>query len=155
VSAILNMPPMHLRAMTEADLSAVMEIERQGYAHPWTEGIFRDCMRVGYFCRVLELDGRVAGYGIMSTGAGEAHVLNICVTPRMRRRGLGRSILSDLIEAARRLHAKEILLEVRPSNESALGLYNDIGFSEVGIRKAYYPGARGREDALIMAMSLE
>ncbi len=155
MSAILNTPEIRVRAMTEADLPAVMDVERQGYSHPWTEGIFRDCMRVGYFCRVLELDGVVTGYGIMSTGAGEAHVLNICVAPKQRSRGLGRSILTHLIEAARRLHAKEILLEVRPSNQSALKLYHDIGFSEVGVRKAYYPDSRGREDALIMAMSLE
>ena len=67
-----------------------VRIERASYAFPWTEGIFRDCLRVNYFCRVVELGGLIVGYGIMSVGAAEAHLLNVCVEEHYRSRGMGR-----------------------------------------------------------------
>ena len=72
-------PEIRIRPMTEADVSEVFTIERASYQFPWSEGIFRDCLRVGYVCRVLTLESQVIGYGVMSVGAGEAHVLNLCV----------------------------------------------------------------------------
>ena len=76
MSAVVE-PHAALRPMTEVDLGAVMDIERQVYPFPWTPGIFRDCLLVGYLCWVYEEEGRVQAYGIMSVGAGEAHVLNL------------------------------------------------------------------------------
>lgn len=154
MSAILQLGELQFRAMCETDLPMVMQIERCGYPQPWTEGIFRDCMRVGYYCRVLECDGELAAYGIMSTGAGESHVLNICVYEHLQSRGLGRAMLDHLLEVARRLHSDLMLLEVRPSNKRAVALYTSTGFNEVGVRRAYYPARNGREDALILALSL-
>lgn len=142
------------RAMRESDLDRVMEVERSGYPHPWTRGIFRDCLRVGYLCEVLEIDGVLHGHGIMSIGAGEAHILNLCIRYESQRQGLGRRMLEHLLEAARRLHAHTVLLEVRPSNTAAVALYHRVGFNEVGVRKNYYPATDGREDALIMARAL-
>lgn len=152
MNAVLDRSAPTFRAMREEDLDAIMEIELLGYAQPWTRGIFQDCLRVGYLCRVLEIDGAVQAYGIMSSGAGEAHVLNLCVRRQCQRQGLGRLMLEHLVDAARRLHVELMLLEVRPSNRSALGLYLSMGFSEVGVRRNYYPAKGGREDALIMAM---
>jgi [ribosomal protein S18]-alanine N-acetyltransferase len=140
--------------MREADLPQVMEIERRAYAFCWTEGIFRDCLRVGYACWLVELEGQIQAYGVMSVGAGEAHILNLCVSPAVRRQGYGRKVLSHLLNLARRMRADTALLEVRPSNEAALRLYRSIGFNEVGIRRDYYPDHNGREDALILALSL-
>jgi len=154
MSAILKQGTPVFRAMGEADLDRVMEVERSGYPHPWTRGIFRDCLRVGYLCEVLEIEGKLHGHGIMSVGAGEAHVLNLCVRHESQRQGLGRLILGHLLEGARRLHAHTVLLEVRPSNTPAVSLYRALGFNEVGVRKNYYPDANGREDALIMARAL-
>lgn len=154
MSAILSDGLPQTRAMTEADIEAVMTIERRAYAHPWTAGILRDCLRVGYLCRVLEDENGILGYGIMSVGAGEAHILNICVAPERHRQGLGRLLLTHLIEVARRLHTELMLLEVRPSNRAAIALYSATGFNEVGRRKGYYPAAQGREDAVIYALSL-
>lgn len=142
------------RRMVEGDIDKVMSIEKQGYSYPWTAGIFRDCMRVGYYCQVMELDGELAGYGVLTLGAGEAHVLNLCVNPALQGRGLGRAMLEHLLNAARRLHADTVLLEVRPSNKVALHLYQAVGFNEVGVRNAYYPDHEGREDALILALPL-
>ena len=154
MSAILSPGFLQFRTMLEEDIPNIMRIETKAYQHPWTGGIFRDCLRVGYFCQVLEQDGIIHGYAIMSMAVGEAHILNICVRPSSQSQGLGNLILDHLIEAARRMGSEVILLEVRPSNKAAVHLYHSHGFNEVGMRKSYYPSHDGREDALILALNL-
>uniref|UniRef100_A0A0U1PBG9 [Ribosomal protein bS18]-alanine N-acetyltransferase n=1 Tax=Mizugakiibacter sediminis TaxID=1475481 RepID=A0A0U1PBG9_9GAMM len=97
---------------------------------------------------------RVIGYGILSVAAGEAHVLNVCVTPAEQGRGHGRRLLQRLIDLARWHGAERVFLEVRPSNAHAIAMYERAGFNEIGRRPNYYPAARGREDAIVMAMEL-
>ena len=92
---------LSLRPMRPADLDAVMVIEHRGYAFPWTQGIFADCLRSGYPAWLLEDLGLPVGYGILSVAADEAHVLNICIDPLVQSRGLGRLVLRRLIEDAR------------------------------------------------------
>jgi len=145
-------PGYRCRDMQEADLAQVLEIERQVYEFPWTEGIFRDCLRIGYYCCLIEADSRILGYGILSSGGGESHVLNLCVHSAARRRGVGYALLNILMDQARQRGADCLLLEVRPSNREALALYQRAGFNEIGLRKAYYPARKGREDALIYAL---
>ena len=58
--------------MSPGDLPAVAAVERASYEFPWSEGIFRDCLRVGYLCRVAELEGAIIAYGVVAMGAGEA-----------------------------------------------------------------------------------
>lgn len=154
MSAVVRQPEPRLRPMREADLREVLRIERSAYEFPWTLGIFRDCLRVGYCCWVLENGMEIQAYGVMSVGAGESHILNLCVRPDLQRRGLGRRMLRHLLNLARLHRAKTVLLEVRPSNKAALMLYKDMGFNEVGVRRNYYPAADGREDALILAREL-
>jgi ribosomal-protein-alanine N-acetyltransferase len=155
MSAILSPGAFEVRMMLEDDLPEVMSIERRAYKHHWTMGIFRDCLRVGYFCQVMLQDNQIVAYGVMSHGAGEAHVLNICVRPERQGEGIGRVMMESLVTAARRIGAETLLLEVRPSNKPAVRLYHSMGFNEVGSRKNYYPdGDRGREDALLMGLSL-
>jgi len=139
------------RLMTEDDVPAVLAIERQAYAFPWTEGIFHDCLRVGYRCRVLEQEGDILAYGISSIAAGESHILNLCVQPSMRRQGLGRQLLDYLMDEAQRSQVEMMLLEVRISNAAAIGMYQQAGFNEIGLRQNYYPAGDGKEDALLMA----
>jgi ribosomal-protein-alanine N-acetyltransferase len=136
--------------MTDLDIPVVGTIERAGYQFPWSEGIFRDCLRVGYICRVVEVDADLAGYGIMSVGAGEAHILNVCIREEYRCRGLARRILVFLLERARSAGMYEAFLEVRPSNTVASRLYRSLGFEQVGVRKGYYQAAVGREDAEVL-----
>ncbi|WP_449468376.1 ribosomal protein S18-alanine N-acetyltransferase [Stenotrophomonas humi] len=143
-----------MRPMFEDDLEAVMEVELRAYPFPWTLGIFQDCLRAGYPGRVLLLDGRIAGYGMLSIAADEAHVLNVCVDPQVQSRGLGRHLLRELVRAARQRGAVRVFLEVRPSNTPAIALYHSEGFNEIGRRPRYYPTENGREDALVMAMEL-
>jgi [ribosomal protein S18]-alanine N-acetyltransferase len=143
-----------LRPMTEADIDAVMGIELEAYPFPWTHAIFRDCLRAGYACWVLDGDGGLLGYGVLSAAAGEAHVLNVCVSPRHQGEGHGRRLMRRLIDLARWHHAERIFLEVRPSNPAAIALYDSLGFNEIARRANYYPAAGGREDAIVMALEL-
>ena len=149
------LPVTDLRPMARCDIDTVMAIETRVYAHPWTKGIFADCLRVGYECWIAECDGAIAGYGVLSVAAGESHVLNLAVDRPFQGRGLGRFLLGHLLQCARRLGADTALLEVRPSNRSAIALYEDSGFNLIGCRKNYYPGAQDREDALLYAIDLD
>jgi [ribosomal protein S18]-alanine N-acetyltransferase len=142
------------RAMSPQDVPAVGALERSAYPFPWNEGIFRDCLRVGYLCRVADLDGEIVAYGVVAMGAGEAHILNLCVRGDLRGRGVGRQMLMLLLERARQAGMADAFLEVRPSNQLAISLYQSVGFLQVGLRKAYYQAEQGREDALVLKLPL-
>jgi ribosomal-protein-alanine N-acetyltransferase len=154
MSAIMQEAPIRLRPMQETDIEAVMAIENDIYSFPWSAGIMRDCLRVGYCCWLAEQDEQIVGYGIMSIGAGESHLLNICVHRDWQRQGVASQLLKHMLNLAKRHGAEVCLLEVRPSNISAIEMYEKFGFSEVGTRKSYYPAKNGREDALILAYPL-
>jgi len=151
----MQQPSFDVRPMQAGDVIAVMDIEMQMYAFPWTRQIFLDCLRVGYDCLVGEHDGEVAGYAIMSSGAGEAHLLNLCTRTEQQRRGLGETLLRRVIALAKSKQVDSLFLEVRPSNHAALHLYSKIGFNQVGLRKNYYPTSHGREDAVILAYAID
>ncbi len=145
-----------IRPMKKRDLKAVTAIETAAYRFPWSLGIFKNCLKVGYSCWVGELGDDVVAYGILSIAAGEAHVMNVCVAPAYQGHGFGRQMLEHLMRVARQNRADMILLEVRPSNQAAIRLYHRLGFNEIGRRKNYYPADGGRrEDALVMARMLE
>ena len=151
---VLATPDMAIRTMVEADVAAVAGIEHAAYQFPWSEGIFRDCLRVGYVCRVACVGEEVISYGVMSVGAGEAHILNLCVNAHFRCRGVGRRMLEYLVDRARAVGMAEAFLEVRPSNTAAIRLYTSMGFEQVGIRRGYYQAVGGREDASVLKLSL-
>ncbi len=154
MSAANELALASLRPMQKEDVEAVMAIEVASYEFPWKESIYFDCLKVGYSCWVIEYGEKVVGYGVMSAAAGEAHILNLCVREDFRRYGLGRMLLDHMIGLAGDHKAETLFLEVRPSNIAAYRLYEDAGFSEVGMRKNYYPACEGREDAIIMAKEI-
>jgi len=154
VSAVVKQPCPRLRPMSVEDLERVMAIETRAYEFPWTAGIFRDCLRVGYCCWCYERGGELLGYGVMSVAAGESHILNLTVRPESQRQGIGQKLMKHFMQLARRHDADMIMLEVRPSNAPAIALYRKLGFDEIGLRRNYYPARDGREDALILARSL-
>ncbi len=146
---------MQFRPMKKSDLKAVATIEEQSYPFPWSLGIFKNCLKVGYSCWVGEAEDEIVAYGILSIGAGEAHVMNVCVAPQYQGQGYGREMMYHLMEVARHHRADMMLLEVRPSNKAAVHLYRKLGFNEIGMRKDYYPaGGNKREDALVLARML-
>ncbi|HUS24618.1 MAG TPA: ribosomal protein S18-alanine N-acetyltransferase [Candidatus Binatia bacterium] len=144
-----------LQPMTPQHLDDVMQIERRAYEFPWTEGIFRDCLRVGYSCwLVTQGGGQTLAYAVMSMAVGEAHVLNLCVEPAHHQQGLGRFLLTHLLRLARSSGMEMMLLEVRKSNAAAIALYDNAGFRRLGVRKGYYPAVDGREDAWLLGKNL-
>lgn len=161
--ASARLPRPHYRPMTADDLPRVLRIEAGGYAWPWSEGTFRDCLQASsYQCWVAELAepapqspadpaARVAGYGILSVAAGEAHLLNLCVAREHRGAGLGRALLDWVLLCAEHAGAGVMFLEVRPSNHAACALYESAGFNEIGLRPGYYPAPNGTEPARVMA----
>lgn len=147
-------PVIQVRGMRMDDLPTVGALEVLSYEFPWSQGIFSDCLKAGHPCWILSVDEVTAGYGILSTGAGEAHVLNVCIAPDYRGQGLGRHLLGRLLDISRWNGAERVFLEVRPSNPQARTLYESVGFTEIGRRPRYYPARDGREDAIVMSLEL-
>ncbi len=145
---------LQFRKMTFNDIDDVMFIELEAYPFPWTHGIFKDCIKSKYECWVVEERGQLVGYMVFTVGAGESHLLNVCVEGSYRRQGIAKILLKRLYQAAFDLGAEAVFLEVRPSNVSAVDLYRAEGFEQISVRKGYYPGQPHREDALIFRRPL-
>jgi [ribosomal protein S18]-alanine N-acetyltransferase len=153
--------PLFLDAATEADVPALVGLEKQSFTHPWTEGNFREVVSGASRATVLVLrEARgpgsrqttvVVAYCVCQVVADELHILDLAVAPERQRRGLGRWLLVYALARASRRGADRAFLEVRRSNEAAIGLYQALGFSVLAERRGYYrdPG----EDALVLQKS--
>jgi len=140
--------------MLEADLPSVLEVEKASYAYPWTLLNFTDCLNSGYRCYVLICDGALIAYAVQMAILDEIHLLNLTVSIDFQKKGVGRYLLDSLVSDALALQAVKIILEVRRSNFAAIFLYQSLDFKQIGLRKNYYPGQVGREDAIVMEMLL-
>ena len=145
---------MTVRPMDDADVPAVVALDRSSHLTPWSEGNFRDALAAGNLCLVGERAGAIVTCAVLQMAGGEAELLTMAVTPDARRSGIGRAMLRALIDRARAYRATAIWLEVRVSNTPALALYREAGFAEMGARKAYYEKADAREDAITMRLAL-
>jgi ribosomal-protein-alanine N-acetyltransferase len=156
--------------MTVADLDSVLAIESVSHNHPWTKGNFSDSLAAGHwaYCVRPQLVNAVQGsyldpdilwaYCILFPAVDELHLLNITVSPKLRRLGIGLKMMNAIEGVAAQQKMPKIILEVRPSNESALMLYQNLGYEQIGVRKNYYPidPANGlREDALVLSKSIK
>lgn len=153
MSAVLKGEPS-LARMREADLAEVLAVEGAIYSHPWTRGNFADSLRAGYECWTWRDRGELVGYFILLVAAGESHLLNLSIAASHQRQGRGSALLREVMRMARSEGGEQLLLEVRPSNLAAQGLYRKFGFRQVGVRKGYYPADGGREDALVLEIGL-
>lgn len=140
--------------MEMCDLDQVVQIDKDCYDYPWTKGIFNDCIKVGYFCHVLEVDHSIIGFVLMLPVLDEIHLLNICVAKAWQGKGWGQCLLDYVKKIAQTAHAKKIYLEVRVSNEVAKQLYLKNGFEEIGRRVNYYREKNGKEDAIVYAKKI-
>ena len=95
---------------------------------------------------------KVLGYAGMHAVCGECYVDNVAVFPESRGAGVGRKLVESLLDWAREQNGLFVTLEVRPSNQAALGLYRSLGFQPVGRRKDFY--THPREDALLLTCFL-
>lgn len=142
--------------MTADDLDAVCELETRAYEFPWSRAIIGGCTTVSYRIWLGTVPGETQHVcqGFLSVAAGEAHILNVGVEPDRQGQGFGTALLNHLISDATELGAGQMFLEVRASNASAIQMYLNRGFNEIGRRPGYYPAATGREDALVFALEL-
>jgi len=155
MNALLQPGPV-LQPMRVVDLDNVMAVERSAYSFPWTRGNFIDSLAAGYLAQMLVHDmAGLVGYMVAMPGVDEMHLLNLTVAPAQQRRGHSRILLDALDAHCRELGSASVWLEVRASNQRARSLYALRGFSEVGVRRGYYPaGAARREDAIVMSLAL-
>ena len=140
--------------MRPEDLDEVLVIERASFSMPWSRGAFLYEMQQNRVarCWVMREDGRVVAYLCLWEIADELHVTNVAVLPAARRRGLARTLLRGVLDDSRGRGFRTVALEVRPSNEHALALYDSLGFRVVGRRRGYYYDTG--EDALLMEAGL-
>jgi ribosomal-protein-alanine N-acetyltransferase len=140
---------VHVSLLEERHLAQVLAIESKSQTAPWSEQSFRNEMTQdhGTFL-VLEQSGEVVGFAGMWLMVDEAHIITVAVDPDQRGRGFGKKLVVELLLRAQEQAASCATLEVRVSNEAAIGLYETLGFTRSGIRKRYYPD--NREDALVM-----
>ena len=153
MSALADNVP-HIRQMGEVDLHEIMVIETAIYTHSWTHGNFLDSIRAGYDCRVVEVAGELVGYGVQMIGVRESHLLNLSIAEKWQGLGYGRLLLTHFLEVSRQADVLQMILEVRPSNEVGRHLYASMGFCEIAVRTGYYPTPHGREDAILLVLTL-
>lgn len=142
-----------VRKMTEQDLDEVMMIEQEAFSLPWSRESYQGELR-NSFANYLVCDfaGEIAGYAGIWVVFEEAHITNVAVGEKFRSRGIGLALMQEAEKIARAKKATRILLEVRPSNEIALSMYENLNFIQTGLRKAYYTD--NGEDAIIMTKYL-
>lgn len=153
MSAVLREMP-RIEPMRERELAEVLAVENTLYEHPWTHGNFTDSLRAGYQCWTYRVGAELLGYFVLLVAAGEAHLLNLSVAASSQRRGHGTTLLAESIRMSRTLGARNIFLEVRPSNRAAQALYVRFGFRHAALRRGYYPAGEQREDALVLVLGL-
>jgi len=142
------------RPMGSGDLVTVADIEARSYTFPWSLGNFSDSLAAGHDCLLCLSSEMTVGYAVLMLAGPESHLLNITIDSAMQRQGYGAALLDHVVHVARSVRSEQLLLEVRPSNGSAKRLYQRAGFRVIGVRKGYYPAKFGREDALVMSLSL-
>ena len=143
------------RYMTDEDLEEILEIEISSNPHPWSMKNFIDCLQRDYYCLIQEFNKETSGFAIQSTSLEEAHLLNIGIKKKFRRKGLGVDILNQIIIFSESIGCRRVFLEVRISNTKAINLYEKKGFKKADMRRNYYQLGDGREDALIMTKQLK
>lgn len=145
-----------LLPMLKADLPEVVALEAAVQSFPWTHKNFEDALEAGYEAWVLRTEEGLQGFFIVMMAPDVAHLLVIAVARDAQRRGVGRQMLEHVTRQARGAGTEGIVLEVRPSNFGACAFYQAEDFVQIGIRRDYYPAAKGqREDALILKKSFD
>ncbi|RYV71848.1 ribosomal-protein-alanine N-acetyltransferase, partial [Legionella pneumophila] len=134
---------LNIRRMKDSDIENVYSIETNVHIAPWSKDILRDCVLVGYDCRVLEINNGdssiLAGYIISRISNNSCHILNLCIAKPLQSKGLGRKLLQTVLYSlSKYTQTESVILEVRPSNGAALHLYETMGFEKVEIKKDYY-----------------
>ena len=145
---------MMIVKMNESHVSQVAGLEKICFSDPWSEkSVASELSNPLSLWLVAEEEGRVAAYIGSQTVMDETDMMNVAVHPDFRRQGLGEQLVTQLVEQLKEKGSHCLLLEVRASNAPAIGLYEKLGFAQIGRRKNYYRNPR--EDALILRKEWE
>ena len=153
-----TLPALVFRRAVAADVPRVMEIEKDGFRHPWSRELIERELGHAWSQILLACEPGpggaecVVGYIVFWLVHDEIHVLNVATAIEARHRGVGRALMAAAENAGRTRGARISTLEVRRSNEAALALYRAIGYRQVGVRPNYY--AEENEDAIVMVKQL-
>ena len=141
-----------IRDWTEKDLPAIAMLERACFSEPWTMEMLKNEFSRKEFCgALLEEDGKIVGFVCGMTLFEDAELMKVAVAESCRKRGLGGALVDEFYSRAVSRSAERIFLEVRVSNQPAIGLYEKYGYEKYGLRENYYPDG---EDAHLMQKSL-
>ena len=144
----MSCPPDFL-PLGEEDLDALAALAESIVDFPWSRGQFADSLAAGHALFGYKAAGSLLGFAVTMQVLDEVELLDIGVARSHQGQGLGRALLQQAMSAAMAKGAQRMLLEVRASNAPAIGLYENLGFRQMGRRRDYYPATTGREDALI------
>ena len=137
--------------MQKSEVGDVIKIEEKAYGeHHWSKDSFYGELsnNLAHYYSAFDSEGKLVGYAGSWQVIDEAHITTIAVMPELKRKKIGEALLNRIIEDCYKNKIKYITLEVRKSNEAAIGLYEKYGFKSLGVRKGYYQN--NNEDALIM-----
>lgn len=140
---------MMIRKMQTQDLKKVVEIENQCFSTPWSKESFADSLKIPDALFLVAIDSEeLLGYCGIYLSLDEGEITNVAVKKEARKQGVAGELLTQLQELAVAKKVSRILLEVRISNDAAIGLYEKFGFSKIGVRKKFYKNPI--EDAFLM-----
>lgn len=139
-----------IRSMHSEDTLAVSLLEQEIFTQPWSRQGFLNALTEENLFLVVEQEGKIVGYCGMYCGADEGEIVNVSVKREARGCGIGYRMLKKLLAKAKEAGIRQVVLEVRVSNRAAIGLYEKLGFSIVGLRKGFYE--QPREDAYVMML---
>jgi ribosomal-protein-alanine N-acetyltransferase len=154
MNAVLS-AQVEILPLGHGDVDEMLAVERRVYPFPWTRGNFVDSIAAGYSVWGCRVAGELIAYSVVMVAVDEAHLLNLSVDGKRQGMGFGARLLRYAMRSARQAGAMVLLLEVRPSNDKAIALYQHFGFQQIGVRRDYYAAAAGREDALVLQHLLE
>lgn len=145
---------IQLQKMAETHVSQVAELEKLCFSAPWSRNSVASELNNPLSLWLVATDGDVvAGYIGSQSVLGEADMMNVAVHPDYRRQGIGKLLVEELVASLKENSVYSLTLEVRASNDPAIGLYEQLGFTQVGRRPNYYRDPR--EDALILRKEWE
>lgn len=145
---------MTIQKMTNAQLAQVAQLEKDNFRDPWSERSIAGELQNPLALWLVALDGeQVIGYVGSQTVLDETDMMNVAVAAPYRRQGVARALITELIRQLARQGSRSLTLEVRASNQGAIGLYTRLGFVQTGCRPGYYRNPR--EDGLILRKEWE
>ena len=140
---------MEILQMTESDVTAVAELERDNFSRPWSYDAFYKTLSDDNYIVLLAKEGEtLLGYCVLLCTGEEADITNVCTRPEARGKGVATALMTKLMERGKKRGVVEYFLEVREGNTPARGLYQKMGFEEIGMRKNYYE--EPKEHAVLM-----